>query len=189
MRALAKYKIGLAVIGAFTLVIVAVVIAQASATKQDSATYTSATKIADSLNNYVNQNQTIPDSLSSAGVPIVPPAVTYHKLSVSSYRFCVAYKATSSGFNAASVESNLIAGGALSSSAPSADTTSLYIDSSHHKGQNCQTIKPDTTSGVYSPYGSTGCDPSSADYFNCLQSGNLQPNGGSSNSTPSVRTN
>jgi len=143
-RSLTKYRIGFGLIGLFGLVLVIVVVLQAGATKTDNNTYNKASAIADKLNNYTIANNIIPDSLSSIGVTDIPSTVSYSKLSDSSFRFCVTYKTTSSGFDASAVEGQLLTQtlpGDYSGSAPT-DNSYLYLDPNHHKGQNCQTINP-----------------------------------------------
>jgi type II secretory pathway pseudopilin PulG len=140
---LAKYKIGLAVIGLFTLVILIMVLAQAGAAKQDKETYDKANKVANKLNSYIDDKQRIPASLNVTGVKDIPDTITYKRISTTKYRFCVTYKADSSGFNATDIETQLIygayGGGDYDSYKPD---DFLYIDSHHKKGENCQTIKP-----------------------------------------------
>jgi hypothetical protein len=144
----AKYKIGLAVIMLFVIVLLIFVVVQASATKQDNNTYNQANNIADTLNNYIDTNLVIPASLSEAGVNNVPSTISYQALSSSSYKFCVDYKSTSSGFDTSGVETELITAADRNANIASngndyyANNSYLYIDSTHHKGENCQTITP-----------------------------------------------
>ena len=142
---LAKYKLGFGMVALFGIILVVIVVVQASATKSDNNTYQQASGIADKLNTYTESNNVIPDSLATAGVGDTPSSVNYHKLSNTSYQFCVTYKTTSSGFDASNVETQLLTAEATavgSSSSTPADNTYLYLDSTHHKGQNCQTISP-----------------------------------------------
>lgn len=140
---LLKYKIGLAVIALFTLGIVGFVVMQASATKQDTKTNSAANDIANKLNAYITDNQTVPTSLAQAGVKNAPATITYQKLSEDSYKFCATYKANSSGFDAASAVAEVASGGtADTGSSTFTDTSSLFIDTTYHKGTDCQTIKP-----------------------------------------------
>jgi len=160
---LLRYKIGLAVIGLFSLVMVVVVVSQASATKQDTETYHKASAIADKLQAYTDSKGEVPASLAAVDIADVPSTVSYHKLSDSSYRFCVTYKATSSSFDATTAVNDTISGyyGTQGSTSEnfsgfngSGSDNYLYVSSSHHKGANCQTIKVDT----YSNFGGYGCD-------------------------------
>ncbi len=145
-KSLIKYKIGLLVLGIFSVILLLLVLPQAAATKQDNDTYTKATNIADKLNTYVDIQQTIPASLASLAINNVPTTVSYHKLSDSSYRFCVTYKTKSIDFSPSSTESQLLsaaAGSAISGSSFSSfssDNSALYLDSNHKKGPNCQTV-------------------------------------------------
>jgi hypothetical protein len=143
MNPLAKYKIGLGAIGALCLVLLVIMISQSQGVKQDKATYDAATKAADTLNSYT-LNKGVPASLDAAGIN-APPEITYQKISASEYRFCVNYKTASSSFNATSIETELLTGGAYDGSYDSGagDSTYLYLTSDHKKGNNCQTIKDD----------------------------------------------
>lgn len=75
------YKIGLAVIGVFVIVLVVMVVTQANGAKQDTNSFNEATKIANTLNDYIDSNGTVPQSLSDAGVVNIPSSVTYTKVS------------------------------------------------------------------------------------------------------------
>ncbi len=146
-----RYRLGLSVLGIFSLVIVGIVVVQASATKADSNSYKAATKIADKLDDYLNTSYEIPESLADAHITDVPDTVTYQKLSDSQYKFCVTYKADSSGFDATQAVTDVTTGAISSSSSSSDDSTDasyLYLLSTHHKGENCQTVTPYST---YSP--------------------------------------
>jgi hypothetical protein len=148
-RALSKYRLGLAVIAIFTLGLLIVVMAQASATKQDNTTDTQANKAADKISNYTDNYGTIPASLKTAGADKLSPNISYRKLSATKYQFCVKYKAASSGFDTTSVEQSLVTaamgqgtGGGGGYNYTSGDNTYLSVPTTHHKGQNCQTITP-----------------------------------------------
>jgi hypothetical protein len=148
MNPLAKYKIGLGAISVFCLVLLIMMIGQSQGVKQDKATYAAATKAANSLNDYTLYKG-VPASLSAAGIN-APPEVSYKKLSASQYEFCATYKSASSNFNAATIETELLTGGAYSGSYDSTGggTSYLYLGSDHKKGKNCQTVKDDYYSGA-----------------------------------------
>jgi hypothetical protein len=175
---LAKYKIGLGLIGVFVLVLLILVISQASGTKKDTDTYNQANNIANTLNNYLDTNDTVPSSLEEAGVNNVPSTITYQKLSDSKYKFCVDYQTTSSNFSASSVESNVINSGASGSLTSGSSTdgsltnsteTILIINTSHHKGMNCQTVETSPSTTINPPpttiynNGGSGSDTSGSD--------------------------
>jgi hypothetical protein len=112
------------------------------------------------LNSYVETSQTIPGSLRQAGVKSVPKTISYQKLSSSSYKFCVTYKGTSSGFDAPGVVNNLMTGSSDMSSgglSDNSDNNDLYISTTYYKGVNCQTVK----SGIVPPTTSTSTARSS----------------------------
>jgi hypothetical protein len=102
-KSLLKYKIAFLVLLLLTVGIAGLVLIEASTTKHDTNTNDTANNIATQLNSYVETSQTIPGSLRQAGVKSVPKTISYQKLSSSSYKFCVTYKGTSSGFDAPGV--------------------------------------------------------------------------------------
>ena len=144
---LLRYKIGLLMLFTFSVVLMGVVLVQASGTKQDTKTNAAAQAIADKLNTYVSDNNTVPATLADAGAKNVPSSISYTKLSDSSYKFCATYKGNSSGFDATGAASDLLTGSGGVSSLPNipADNTELFIDSTYHKGANCQTVNPMVT--------------------------------------------
>jgi hypothetical protein len=148
-----KYKIGLGIIGIFTLVIFVVLLLGLSATRQDEKTQKAANKIANSLNTYVEGSSSglVPDNLQQAGITDVPNTITYRKTGDYSYVFCMDFKSTSSNFNASSVAENIMLRGAGGSSGDVANNylndpnlynnqTILIINPEHHKGMNCETV-------------------------------------------------
>ena len=141
-NSLIKYKIGFTILGIFTAVSLVLVISQAQATKKDGDTYNRASTIANTLNQYIINNGVIPSSLSDAGIHSVPSTISYQQLSDSSFKFCVFYNTTSSSFNPTSTVSNILTSSLYGNQAAPVDNTYLTIDSTHHKGNNCQTISP-----------------------------------------------
>jgi type II secretory pathway pseudopilin PulG len=164
---LAKYRVGLAVIGLFAVGILVVVLIQAGANKQDTATYNRATTMANTLNDYISSKNIVPESLAGAGINNAAANIRYHKLSSSSYKFCVDYKTTSSGFNATGVVTDLATGVTGQSGAASSGNTSpntyLYLNSTHRKGENCQTIQPT----LYNSFNNTGSGNLQDPYAKC----------------------
>lgn len=145
---LKKYAIGLAVTMLFVVGLSVWLVAQAGVVKADNEAYDAATKIADKLNDYIDSEQVIPESLSDASIHNAPDSVTYTKISEEKYKFCVEYKTNSSGMDTASLTTSVMTGlyGDMSSgNYPDDDKyepTSLYINYYHKKGQDCQTVKP-----------------------------------------------
>jgi hypothetical protein len=161
---LAKFKIGLAVLLVFSIVLLIIVVAEASSTKQDTETYNKATNIADSINSYIDANDVIPSSLSAASIYNVPSSVTYDQLSSTQYRFCVDYKTTSSNFSASNVETDLVTSALPQDNGADStysDNSYLYLNPSHHKGENCTTITPYIYSDPIDQL-----DPSQSDIYN-----------------------
>jgi hypothetical protein len=145
-RSLTKYRLGLSIIGLFTLVILVIVLVQASATKQDQQTYNEANNIATKLNNDTYSG-VAPDSLSRVGITNVPSTITYTKTGESSYQFCATYKQASSDFSASDVAQNVMTNGFSGSGDNGNNDQSSYnnlpdleINPAHHKGANCQTV-------------------------------------------------
>jgi hypothetical protein len=145
-RSLTKYRLGLSVIGLFTLVILVIVLMQASATKQDQQTFNAANNIATKLNGDT-YNGVAPDSLSQAGITDAPNTITYTKTGYSSYQFCATYKQASTDFSASDVAQNVVmrgfsggAGSGANDQASYNNLPDLEINPVHHKGVNCQTV-------------------------------------------------
>lgn len=150
---LQKYKIGLLALMVFALVITGLVIVQAGSTKQDTKTNNAASDIADKINNYVDNNQAVPATLAETGAKNVPSTISYTKLSATTYKFCASYKGNSSGFDATGAATDLLTGSGSSSSSGlnlPADNSYLTIDTTWHKGANCQTINTQVTPPVSS---------------------------------------
>jgi len=174
---LRKYQIGLAALGLFTLVIVVVILVQAGATKQDADTTKKANDIATKLEMYISTKQMIPDSLGAVGVSDVPATISYQKLSDTSYRFCLTYKSASSGFDAASAVTDVATGSygqrysslGNTTDTETGDTGYLYIPDTHHKGSNCQTIKPYIYASPYYPYSQPSTKQPLLDTMNGMQ--------------------
>jgi type II secretory pathway pseudopilin PulG len=172
MQKLFYYKAGLGVIGLFTLGIFIFAVVQGASAKQDTQTDKAAQSIAAKLNDYVDTNQRLPKTLAEAGVHGNTTHITYTKLSDEKYKFCVDYKTASEDYTS-SVE-NVVGRGLYgdvsspsgSSSSSSEDQYSLYIGSSHKKGQNCQTVAPYMYSAS-SDSSSTGTGSSSGSSFSC----------------------
>lgn len=142
------YKIFLAVFLTLSIILLIVVLVQAGPNKQDIKTFNEATSIANDLNNYIDTNQAIPYSLSQVGAGKIPSSISYQELTDSSYKFCVDYKANSSGFDPSGTGFSVItgsSGGAYDQQY--GDNNTLFIDNVHTKGENCQTITPFSDGG------------------------------------------
>lgn len=145
-----RYRLGLGLLGVATVILAAYLISQASGVKQDTLTYNRANAIANKLNDYVDNQQKVPSSLAEAGITNVPSTISYRQIDSNSYQFCATYKSASTNFSAVDSAESAITGqfeGAQNYSSANAGAdfpnTTLFIDGSHQKGQNCQTIKPD----------------------------------------------
>jgi hypothetical protein len=165
-KSINRYKIGLAVIAVFTLGLAIYVAVQAGSAKQDNETYKAANEIATKLNDYTLYKAP-PESLSAAGIRDVPETVKYTKVSNDKYKFCVTYKADSSGFDAANVQTDLLTaayGDPYASSQSTYEQSYLVLDTNHHKGENCQTIKTYSSSYYGDPYSNGSGSGSSCKY-------------------------
>jgi hypothetical protein len=139
-KPLLAYKIILSVIGVFSLGILFYVVSQAGLNKTDTNTYSRATDIAGNLQSFTDSRGYAPGSLSAANIRNVPASITYTKLSENSYQFILTQSV-----------------GSDSSSSQNAATDGfLVIDPTHHKGNNCQTVKLNTPSNSYYPGSFTG---------------------------------
>jgi len=138
-RSLLKYRIGLGVIGFLTLIVCAVVLDLAGAHKQDAKTQAAANKIADQLNNYVDDRQKVPPTLAAAGIKNVPSTISYIKQSSDIYDFCVTYKGSSNGDGLAGAAQSFLATGSVNGSNYSG-YSDLVIDPAYHSGKNCQVV-------------------------------------------------
>jgi len=150
-KAMKKWRIGVLVLGLLSVGLLIFVIVQGVSSKSDRQTLKQATTIADKLNSYVSDNQTVPVSLSEAGINGVPNSVSYTRQSSSTYEFCVTWKTANTDVSS-TVQSDLYnatTNGGYSSSNSSTgygssgyQPSDLYIDSNHKAGKQCQTVKP-----------------------------------------------
>lgn len=159
-----KYYIGLFILALVTFGVVGYVLTLGIQSRQDVKTEKSAQDVADKLNNYINTKQQIPTSLAEVGAKDVPESIKYTKISEKNYKICVTYRA-SKGYGSSDI-TTVLTGAAMSRAYGSAGTTgyndnpsnyepsSLYINSTHKKGEDCQTIKPYISS--YNSYNGSG---------------------------------
>lgn len=173
------YQIGLAVIGFFTLILVIMLLTQASSVKKDNLTSQKAQEVADKLNAYTENHSSVPSSLDALNVQNVPDTITYTRIDNGSYKFCATYNAASQGFSTDGI--GALSGTGLGSlSQPQSsfydsqyDTSYLYVSSDHKKGDNCQTIKlysydpynSGSSSNLFSTPGASGSSSSSGDPY------------------------
>lgn len=144
-NSLAKYRLGLAVLGLFTLIVFAVVLDQAGAHKQDAKTQKAANGIATKLNNYVNDQEKVPPSLAAAGIKDVPPSISYVKQSADIYDFCITYKSSSSGSGIVGAAQSFLSTGSFAGSDYSG-YSDLEINPVYHQGKNCQLVNTGVSS-------------------------------------------
>lgn len=140
---LLPYKLGLGVVGLFTLILLVVVMIGAGNYKHDNVLNAEAGNISVKLNDYIDSHQIIPSSLSQAGIN-QPEGITYTKLSDSSYKFCVNYRSNYNGFSSAQIEQQILNSGQGSAtySYNSNGASALYPSTFYHKGENCLTVNP-----------------------------------------------
>lgn len=183
---LTAYKIGLGIIGLFTLLLMVVVVWQAGDYKHDNKLNQQASGIADTLNSYIDNNQSVPSNLAQAGVNDPPSGITYTKLSSDSYKFCVDYRSSANGFSSSAVTEQLLSlsTGFGASNYTATQGPTLSILPYYHKGENCQTIKPPiytNNSSSTDPYSKCNSIVDNTAYFNCVNQ--LQSQTGSPQAT------
>jgi len=158
MKAMRKYTIGLTILGLITFGLLVFTVIQGINHRSDVKTYEKAQKIATSLNDYIDKNNQIPDTLATAGVTDIPSTITYEKQSSAQYLFCATYKQASEVYGGASPEAALLSTiGGVPATTTSVDSSkdaqyspeALYIDPWYTAGENCQTIKPYLTTDTY----------------------------------------
>jgi hypothetical protein len=139
---LLKYKIGLGLIAALTVVLLVMVVGQSSAVKHDRQVYKKASEVADKLNSFTALQGKVPVALAQLQVKDVPQDITYKRLTSTSYKFCTTYKAKGDIYGSQYIETQLLTAGHASDMYDTGDGGSfLYINPAHKKGQQCQTIK------------------------------------------------
>ena len=175
-----RYKIGLAVIGAFTVFLLIFILAQAGTTRADANTFKAASDAAEKLNTYTDTKGKIPETLSETGAKNVPDTINYRKLSDETYRFCVTYKSKSTNFDARDTLLTAATGGSPLPNDGSNPVTSDYyltVESSHNKGDNCQTVRPyllsSNSSLQSSDFTTTGPYSECGNSYNYVMSGEL----------------
>jgi hypothetical protein len=138
-----KYKIGIVVLALIILGLAAYIISLGVQSKEDKQTHASAQEIAEKLNAFVSEEQEIPANLSVAGIENVPSAISYEKVSGTTYHFCVTYKSDKS-YGSSDVSSVLVnaAYGSQLYDNEIYEPQFLYISDDYQKGENCVTVKP-----------------------------------------------
>ncbi len=177
-----KYYLGLIVLAVITLGLTGYVLKLGSEAKNDKKTETVAQDIAKKLNDYIQDNNKVPNNLGDVGASSVPSEIRYTKNSEKSYTFCVTFKAArgyGGGVNVSSIVTGAFASSFSSAYKPDVDykSTMLYVDYSHKKGENCQTIEPYISASSTSSSSSSSsqslideyCDPS-AEYYQYYKS-------------------
>ncbi|MBA2278979.1 hypothetical protein H0V99_00870 [Candidatus Saccharibacteria bacterium] len=142
-----KYYIGLIILSVLVLGLAGYVISLGMLAKQDKKTEKRVGEISEKLNNYISDEDEIPESLDKAGITGVPSTIKFEKLSDEKYKFCVTYQADK-GYGSGSITSVLTeaAYGGMYSDAYESNSENeksyLYMPYTHTKGETCQTIKP-----------------------------------------------
>lgn len=161
-----KWNIGLSVLGVLAAGLFVFVLIQGLQSKQDRVTSKAATGIAEKLNKYVDDKQEVPSSLAAAGITDVLSTISYHKKSDDTYQFCMTFKQSNIDVSSnvaqdlygATTDRGLSSNGgsSYSDSYYSNNASSLYIDSTHKAGKQCQTIQ--TYVYTSDPYSSVRSD-------------------------------
>lgn len=171
-----KYYLGLIFLGLLTLGLGGYVISLGLQSRQDAKTEKKVQEISETLNSYVDANQTIPEDLEEAGIKDVPSTISYTKLSEEKYEFCATYKAAKgySGGGVTSLVTGAVFAGLTGVNSSSYDSdayydyepSALYPSYYYTKGKNCQTIKPYLATITPDDDSSTPywCEPTYAEY-------------------------
>ncbi len=147
MKGIKKYYIGIGVLSFLTLILFVYVVITASGQKRDKQVNETASEIATDLNNYISQENKIPDDLGTATPKDIPEEITYTNNNDGTYTLCVSYN-NKSGLNldASSVLFQGLSGSYSSSSydyQSSYKARTLYISNyGWKKGKNCVDIEP-----------------------------------------------
>lgn len=169
MRAIKKYYIGIGLLALGTLVLLGFVLVQSSSYKIDKQTNEIGYKISEDLNNYISDEDKIPENLSDATNEKIPESIKFTKESDSRYKFCVTYKnASSPSMDAGSILLQGLYGGYQDPNSYNYQSdytqSALYISTySYSKGENCQSVEPIFSNLYNQPQDSF--DYSSLDYL------------------------
>lgn len=142
-----KYYLGFLVLTVLTVFATIYTLAQGEAGKKDEETAKKVEKIAPELDEYIYQENKIPQSLDAAGIKDVPSTITYTKLDEERFKFCATFQRASGSFDAGPFA--FLTGLAFRAPEPEDDSGEerTYFDYYtlsyfHKKGENCQTVKP-----------------------------------------------
>jgi type II secretory pathway pseudopilin PulG len=140
-----KYYIGVLVLLALCVGALGYTISQSGAAKQDKATDKAVEDISIKLDTYISEHGSTPKSLAEAGLNDMPSTVSYQALSTEKYKICFDYHTASSNFDAG--WGSLLFGGITGNSSyydQSGDGSyfNSSVETTHKKGQNCQTVTP-----------------------------------------------
>jgi type II secretory pathway pseudopilin PulG len=145
-----KYYIGLAIIVLLSAGLAVYIVSLGVISRQDNITQKRATEIAQQLNNYVTDNQRVPESLEEAGAKDVPSTITYTGQG-DSYEFCVNYKtdSDSSYYGASNAATSLIFGDFgmqpyFDDYPAETEQSYLYLSPQRKKGETCYKVRPYT---------------------------------------------
>lgn len=162
MQNMKKYYAVLLLVATVIVITLGYALMQSGKAKADETTYKQATAIADKINTYFDTAPGMPANLAEMDIKDAPSTIRFEKVSGLEYKFCVTYK-TKSGLVDVSV-ANVLTGLSAASTAgsfQSSDTaTTLIVDSSHKKGENCQNVKPYQLT-TYNPYTGLNLDTNS----------------------------
>lgn len=147
MKGIKKYYIGLTVLAVLTLGLLVYVLSQGSAHKHDKEINEAATKIADDLNSYIQDEQKIPAELSEATDETVPDEIKYKLAGDDAYELCITYSGSSGPqLDSSSIISRGLSGNYAYDSydyESSYTPSSLYISTySWSAGEKCYKVKP-----------------------------------------------
>lgn len=146
MKGMYKYQIGLAILGVFTVALVLLVVAQAGSRQADLKTQKQAAQLSDDLEEYLDKNKQIPDSLADAGITRATSNVKYKKISDKEFEICLKYKTNGGGNELSSVVFEEIRYQVDPNYYYDSDyrynAYYLSLDDTYRKGWDCQTTEP-----------------------------------------------
>lgn len=159
--AIKKYYAGFALLLVLLIGVLGYTVVKAGDAKTDRAT----NKGVEKISNKLGYGSSVPDSLAAAGITGLPDTIKYTKLSSTQYKICITYKQASGMFDAGwtSLFGGSFSGGASDYNTQNSSYFDSYVIYKHKKGENCQTVKPNTYSSDYygSPSSSSGSSGSS----------------------------
>ena len=144
-----NYKIGLLVLAILTFGLLIFTLAKSGDAKQDKKTVTAINDISSKINDYVSDENKVPNNLSDIGAKNVPSTIKYERVSDTKYKICVTFK-TNESYSGSGV-SSVVTAALYSRYSRNIDQyykdnddteKTVYYAPMQIKGENCSTVKP-----------------------------------------------